>query len=950
LPAVAQSDLGPEEECTVQILNRTVRVDPTGHWRLANIPVMGNRLRARLTCDDGVSIRRGEGPLMRLRDNGTYALAPIPFGPATPTPTDLIISGVDPAVTDAEVRQLTVTGVFPTGQSDVTDPDHGTDYFTTNAEVLAVSDGGLLTPLQSGNALITVVNQGITATVQVRVELGDDTDGDGLPDDWETANGLDPTDPTDALVDSDADDLTNIAEFRCGTDPFSNDTDGDSLTDGEEVSEVTAEACNTLSDPRLRDTDGDLVPDQLELLTGTSPTNAEDYDLDAALLELRVDPSVLSMSLSTLLGDSLFQAALTGIMLDGSGVDLTQHPDVVWLSASAQVADVTVNPGEILATGPGQTTIIAGVGIHDAEVAVTVTSFVPSALGHVAVTGSAHNVALNNNNVAFVATSVGLSVVTGSASSAPSLMAEIDLSGSYEDVKVNGTLALLVGEPGLAVVDITNPAAPALLAQHPLTGAVDLDLTGDGLVVVAAHDGLHVIDVSNPAAPHELGSVTAPASVRGVAIEGDIGIVALGTQGIAGLSLADPWSPTLTAAVDIAAEARDVDLADGLAVVAAGIQGMATVDMSDPTSPVHLTTDGQTDFMLNDVALDGDLVLGADYFRVNEVPIVNVGQPASPVFTGLVDFSSFSDDNGQGVDARAGVVALAAGGLYLGLYAVPTDDQGVAPTVVLASPDQAQIFIEDEPIPIVALATDDVAVARVEYFVDGELVGVRGQAPFVFNLAGMPLGTVVTLHAEAVDLGDNRGVSQSVVVAVVADPLTTVIGRVLKDDVPVEGAEVSLFWDKSQSTVTDALGQFALEGIPTVIDVRVIAEQSLSFTCDTGQCGEVFTACLDEQPCEAPYSGLGGPTGPVRGGTTDVGDIPLVGSSRSTVISGIQARPWTFAAFEGPEGSVVPTVISGIQARPWTFAAFEGPEGSVVPTVISGIQARPWTFESEDPP
>ena len=46
-----------------------------------------------------------------------------------------------------------------------------------------------------------------------------DSDEDGLPDVWETANKLDPNDPADADADNDSDGFTNAQEYQAKTDP-----------------------------------------------------------------------------------------------------------------------------------------------------------------------------------------------------------------------------------------------------------------------------------------------------------------------------------------------------------------------------------------------------------------------------------------------------------------------------------------------------------------------------------------------------------------------------------------------------------------------------------------------------------------------------------------------------------------------------------------------------------
>jgi hypothetical protein len=52
----------------------------------------------------------------------------------------------------------------------------------------------------------------------VAAELADG-DGDGMPNTWETLNGFDPNDNSDALADADSDSINNLTEYNLGTNP-----------------------------------------------------------------------------------------------------------------------------------------------------------------------------------------------------------------------------------------------------------------------------------------------------------------------------------------------------------------------------------------------------------------------------------------------------------------------------------------------------------------------------------------------------------------------------------------------------------------------------------------------------------------------------------------------------------------------------------------------------------
>ena len=128
-------------------------------------------------------------------------------------------------------------------------------------------------------------NSGIHGIQIVSVQVFDD-DEDGLPDNWEINNDLDPEDNGDQDPnngpegDPDQDGLTNIDEFENGTDPQDADTDDDDLNDNVETNTgVYVSPSDTGTNPKLADTDVDGLLDGAEVETGTNPL-LEDTDGD----------------------------------------------------------------------------------------------------------------------------------------------------------------------------------------------------------------------------------------------------------------------------------------------------------------------------------------------------------------------------------------------------------------------------------------------------------------------------------------------------------------------------------------------------------------------------------------------------------------------------------------------------------------------------------------------
>jgi PKD repeat protein len=118
---------------------------------------------------------------------------------------------VDPGT---EVFSWTMSPSAPAGMT--IDPSTGLIQWTPTMAELAVGSYTVVITVNDGDGGTDAQSW----TIQI---FAADSDGDGMPDDWEIDNGLNPNNPNDAGQDPDQDGATNLEEFGQGTDPFSYD-------------------------------------------------------------------------------------------------------------------------------------------------------------------------------------------------------------------------------------------------------------------------------------------------------------------------------------------------------------------------------------------------------------------------------------------------------------------------------------------------------------------------------------------------------------------------------------------------------------------------------------------------------------------------------------------------------------------------------------------------------
>jgi len=775
-----------DENCTVNILNRAVQVEQNGSWSMPNVPSFMGRVRARATCvREGVTTS-GQSQFFNVINNGNVLVDKIVFDDPTPVPASLSFANnndiqlVGAAFSAALEIRATYSGA---SQSDVLTSLDGINFNSSNSDIASVDENGVVIAVNSGSVLITARLEGVIALKRVNVSISGDMDGDGLPDDYEVANDLDPNDPIDAFEDMDGDGLSNLEEFQAGTDLNNADTDGDGISDWEELN---AGVDGFITNPLLADSDGDGINDGLEVGAGTDPTDSNSRDLTNVLDSISVDNQDIILTYNTLNNEVSRQLTVTGTLIDGSSIDLTaKSSGTNYTSSDLTVLSFGLTDGEIFGGAAGVATLTVENSGFSTQAFVTVVNFAPTPVGFIQLPSNARNVDVVDGYAYVAADTTGLIVIDTSNPEHPSEVTRIDTPGSAFDVRVNGDYLYLADRSGgLVIYDISSPRVPLWLATVPLTDAQDVSIANGFAYVSEGAVGTTVLDVRLPNAPVKLDTLTGFNSV-GVDTDGG-SLVAVSSSDLYVYDIRDPASPVLSGSVAIAGGVEDVAVRDRVAYVAAFREGFRVIDISDPTNLVN--TVGDNPFFPNDVALTDTHAFFSEILFPSAMPYVNIQDAANPVYQGFVDFSRFSDYDGYGISVDRNYAYMvarrgSASRLYIAQHSIVEDTLGVAPEVMIEKPTADSVAAAGLANDFVVNASDDIAVASVRFDMNGETVGVRSTKPYRVAFTP-PQGAVeVTLSATAFDIAGN--VSETVELTIPVEDLEIQPGFVLLKVEPV---------------------------------------------------------------------------------------------------------------------------------------------------------------------
>lgn len=358
-----------DDECVVTVLNQSVVPDNTGAYSLPNIPVGFENINASAVCERNGRTVVAQSDYFTVSTNEEVEVGTFYEVEEEIKPVRLSLLSESTQLAVGDRQYMTVLLELPSSNiQEASLRKDGTSYLSSNPNVLSVTADGVVEALQPGRVMLSVSNNGVSATqlFVVSSESGDQ-DGDGIPDDVEIQLGLNPNAAFDAQLDVDKDGLTAVAEYQAGTQIFIADSDGDTLSDGEELLEYNTQAL-------LFDSDGDFLSDGLEISLGSDPNDSDSVSYSEAITDISATPSEITFHIRTADDENTETLVISALLTDGTSIDITSF-DQTNFSTNDQLVAIPSSPkGVINITGDGTTLVTVESFGFSVEIPVTVTS------------------------------------------------------------------------------------------------------------------------------------------------------------------------------------------------------------------------------------------------------------------------------------------------------------------------------------------------------------------------------------------------------------------------------------------------------------------------------------------------------------------------------------------------------------------------------------------------